>query len=252
MIHDKNNYCRKADQELVFLTTSDPSNNYHGPQPRDRNPKNQPPSAGNKKLRGNHVQEGQKSTAPPKINTSSRRVITHSIVSFQDSALPSFYPLMKESTGIKGYFDFIIGCTTHGTGWMACQDRKTIMSNRIIGLGDPFDSLAPPPPYSMTPWYRATSSFRFMDYRWQNDLDSIHSTAFHLPLMIFHREPRNYCCLSDSGGSFSSAVVFNPFIPTCDAECCRLIGEFKGCAVKCVLLELYSIDIDVFGLLCVV
>lgn len=145
MIHDKNNYCRKADQELVFLTTSDPSNNYHGPQPRDRNPKNQPPSAGNKKLRGNHVQEGQKSTAPPKINTSSRRVITHSIVSFQDSALPSFYPLMKESTGIKGYFDFIIGCTTHGTGWMACQDRKTIMSNRIIGLGDPFDSLAPPP-----------------------------------------------------------------------------------------------------------
>lgn len=146
MIHDKNNYCRKADQELVFLTTSDPSNNYHGPQPRDRNPKNQPPSAGNKKLRGNHVQEGQKSTAPPKINTSSRRVITHSIVSFQDSALPSFYPLMKESTGIKGYFDFIIGCTTHGTGWMACQDRKTIMSNRIIGLGDPFDSLAPPPP----------------------------------------------------------------------------------------------------------
>lgn len=27
----------------------------------------------------------------------------------------------------------------------------------------------------MTPWYRATSSFRLMDYRWQNGLDSIHS-----------------------------------------------------------------------------
>ena len=51
---------------------------------------------------------------------------------------------MKESTGIVGYFDFITGCTTLGAsaGWLA-RDRKTIMNNRVIGLGLSLYSLAP-------------------------------------------------------------------------------------------------------------
>lgn len=100
---------------------------------------------------------------------------------------------MKESTGIVGHFDFITGPhDPRCLGWMARRYRKTIMNNRVIGLGRlSLYSLAPLfLNDALIPRVVVVPSLWIIDDKttWIPFVPPV----LHLALMIFHESRGNY------------------------------------------------------------